>query len=361
MKHKYWPMCALAASLSWVQVAKAQPQDANQARAGIPLTAEQQQEFQQKEQAERQKKFEESLAAERRTPAGMLYQFATALNSGNLVLTSRSIEAEVAPGDLRRVSSNLRQGRAWSFQLTPVMAQAPEGKDEFEARVAILPTINDPLELKDDPLLHMRATSIESITLRRGANREWKIVPRPIPATILAATQFFATPSNTAETPEIIEARIKVLQSDADGYLSTWVRALTQPRFLLLNSISGNSMSRVKQILLGMLQFSQDFNEKFDFTPANFVEKLQPYVKSRDIFSAPSLGEDKPFTCTLNPEIAGKSLAAFNEVARTVAIYEADKNGKPLFRFEGKAVIGFVDGHVKLTSPEEAAMLIWKP
>lgn len=120
-------------------------------------------------------------------------------------------------------------------------------------------------------------------------------------------------------------------------------------------------MSNVKQLMLGMLQFAQDYDEKFAFTPVNFQEKLQPYTKSRKIFLAPTLDEDEPFAYTLNPEIAGKNLALFAEPARTVAIYEADKDGKLLARFDGRAVIGFVDGHVKLSTPEEAEKLIWKP
>ena len=165
----------------------------------------------------------------------------------------------------------------------------------------------------------------------------------------------------TTSTGLAIESRIKSAQSEADGFLNTWVRALAQPRALLFNTASRTSITNVKLLMLAMLQVAQDDHEKFAFTPANFQEKLRPYVKGRETFLAPILFEDKPFAYTLSPNIAGKNLAQFAEPARTVAIYEADKDGKPLFRFDGKAVIGFIDGHVKLTTPQEAEALIWQP
>ena len=86
-----------------------------------------------------------------------------------------------------------------------------------------------------------------------------------------------------------------------------------------------------------------------------------PYVKSRQVFRAPALDGEELSPYALNPAIAGKSLAQFDEPARTVALYEGGPDGQPVFRFGGKAVVGFVDGHVELVGPEEAAKLGLKP
>ena len=52
--------------------------------------------------------------------------------------------------------------------------------------------------------------------------------------------------------------------------------------------------------------------------------------------------------------------AATPEPAETVMIYEG-KNGKLDFRHNGRATVGFADGHVKLTDAEGAKKLRWKP
>lgn len=366
MKHKYLLGGALLISVQCSLVARAQPPDVGQARAGVPLTAEQQQQFElkqqaerQKRQAERQKEQEEEQAAQRRSAMGMLGQFSEALNASDLVLAGQFIEGEPDQSTLRRLANGLRKSKppgGRSFELVPLFAEAPEGKDEFEARVGVWLKHNDPLNLNDDLQLFFKAISIEKVTLRRGANREWKIVPRDA-TPVVDATDKGDLQAQFAQ----LEAQIKAAQSGSDGFLNAWVRALSQPHALLFNTVTSASMSKVRQIMLGLLQFVQDYDGKLTFTPANFAEKLQPYTKSRDVFLAPILDEDTPFTYTLNPEIAGKKLAQFNEPAQTVAIYEADKDGKLLFRFDGKAVIGFMDGHVKLSTPEEAEKLIWKP
>lgn len=46
--------------------------------------------------------------------------------------------------------------------------------------------------------------------------------------------------------------------------------------------------------------------------------------------------------------------------AATVMIYEGE-HGKLNFRHDGKATVGFVDGHVKLVDAEAAKPLRWKP
>ena len=355
MKHKYLPVCALLISVQWGSIARAQPPDAGQPRAGLMLTPEQEQEHRQRQQ-------QEAEAKERLTPEGVLGQFTLALNQNNLLLAARTIEGEHNWADLRRIEATRQDPeqkwppRAWSFDLLPLIEQAPEGKNEFEARVLVALKRHDPVGLEDDFLLSIKTTFVERVTLRRPPNGEWKIVPRPA----LALPQEVRGDTLQAQI-KVLEANIQAARDESDGFLNTWARAIAQPRKLSLDATSRASMSNIKQLLLGVLQLSQDYDEKLAFTPANFQDKLQPYVKSRAIFVAPILDEDEAFSYTLNPAIAGVALAAFNEPARTVAVYEADREGKPLFRFDGKCAIGFMDGHVELVTPEKAATLVWKP
>jgi prepilin-type processing-associated H-X9-DG protein len=51
-------------------------------------------------------------------------------------------------------------------------------------------------------------------------------------------------------------------------------------------------------------------------------------------------------------------LSAVASPAKTVMIYEG-KAGKLDYRHNGRAVVGFMDGHCKLINADEAAGLIW--
>jgi prepilin-type processing-associated H-X9-DG protein len=207
---------------------------------------------------------------------------------------------------------------------------------------------------EDDPLLQHRTLYIERLSLHRPENGEWKILPRPAPAPP-------ASPADeTAQAQaQRIEAAVRAAQSETDGFLNAWARALSSPRQLLVRSAARASQQNIKQVLLGMMQLAQDYNETFAFTSDNFREKLLPYVKSETIFLAPVLDEEKEFAYALNPALAGKGLAQLDEPAQTVAIYEATPDGKALFRFDGKAVVGFADGHVALVAPGELNKLVW--
>lgn len=116
------------------------------------------------------------------------------------------------------------------------------------------------------------------------------------------------------------------------------------------------SIFRLKMLWLGVVQFVQDYDERYAFAPEFLQEALMPYVKSKELFFVPGTLE----TYSFNANLSDKSLAAVNEAAQTVLFYEGEDE-KPVFRYDGRAAIGFTDGHVKLISPEEAKTLIWKP
>jgi prepilin-type processing-associated H-X9-DG protein len=83
------------------------------------------------------------------------------------------------------------------------------------------------------------------------------------------------------------------------------------------------------------------------------------YLRSDDIFTAPGekLGQQ---SYNLNPQLADKDLAELEEVAQTVMIY-LGKESNLDFRFGGKTVVGFADGHVEAVDAEHAKTLRWNP
>jgi len=116
------------------------------------------------------------------------------------------------------------------------------------------------------------------------------------------------------------------------------------------------SASRLKQAALGVLQFVQDYDERFRFQNEFWREAIRPYVQNDNLYYIP--GTKTPYS--FNDNLSDKSMADINEAAQTVLFYEGSDE-KPTFRYNGKAAICFTDGHVQLVTPDGAAKLIWKP
>ena len=116
------------------------------------------------------------------------------------------------------------------------------------------------------------------------------------------------------------------------------------------------SATRLKQIGLGVMQFVQDYDELFLFQNDFWREAIKPYVKNDSLFFIP--GTQTPYT--FNDNLSAKNMVNINDPAKTVLFYESDDE-EPVFRYNGKAVIGFADGHVGFVSPKEVNDLIWKP
>ena len=76
------------------------------------------------------------------------------------------------------------------------------------------------------------------------------------------------------------------------------------------NARRSSCQSNLKQIGLGMMQYSQDYDERYlaqyitgvDTTTQHFGYILQPYLKSKQIFLCPSAsGAEAPLTSTVGP------------------------------------------------------------
>jgi prepilin-type processing-associated H-X9-DG protein len=117
-------------------------------------------------------------------------------------------------------------------------------------------------------------------------------------------------------------------------------------------------LSNVKQICTGILIFENDSDDVLKATPSNWESKIWPYVKNKDIFTCP-LDPKGTHSYTLNGNLAGVNAAKIDRPAETVLIYEG-KRGVLNFRHNGRATVGFSDGHVKMLTPAQAKSLRWK-
>ena len=119
-------------------------------------------------------------------------------------------------------------------------------------------------------------------------------------------------------------------------------------------------LTQLKQLGLGALQLSQDYNETFAFDDAAHERALRPYLKTDSLYTIAGTKDDK---WHFNDNLSTLALAQLNEPARTVLFYDGSAPGSDHlnFRFSDKTLIGFADGHCQALSKDELKNLIWKP
>ena len=114
--------------------------------------------------------------------------------------------------------------------------------------------------------------------------------------------------------------------------------------------------SNLKQLMLGVLQYSQDYNEKFP-TTNKWMDAIFPYVRTEEIMHCPAVAEQgaKAYGYALNQNLSGMGLSRMGAPAQTVAIYESEdliRNAfgtgeERAYRHSGGSNIAFADGHIK--------------
>ena len=117
-------------------------------------------------------------------------------------------------------------------------------------------------------------------------------------------------------------------------------------------------LHNVKQIALALIMLEADNDDVLKVTEANWRKRIAPYLKDLQVLTCPD-DEKGALSYSLNANLIGKADTSVSEPARTVLVYEG-KNSRLNFRHNGKAAVGFADGHVKLILPDEAEGLLWK-
>lgn len=118
-------------------------------------------------------------------------------------------------------------------------------------------------------------------------------------------------------------------------------------------------LTNVKQLALGCIMFSADNDDILKLGSGTWAKSIMPYIKNKAVFTCP-LDKSGAASYSFNAELTGKNSAVIADPAKTVLLYEG-KNKKLDFRHDGRATVGFADGHVKLVKKEEAKDLKWKP
>jgi prepilin-type N-terminal cleavage/methylation domain-containing protein/prepilin-type processing-associated H-X9-DG protein len=144
------------------------------------------------------------------------------------------------------------------------------------------------------------------------------------------------------------------------------------------NARRASCQSNLKQIGLGILQYTQDYDEKFcnysRSVPGSWIVQLDPYVKSTQLFVCPSNATATNQSYGFNYYYIGDAaLAAIGSPAETVMACDTGRNDsgasvsnyhvnppsqptyasitRPDFRHLETCNVLFVDGHVKTQKP----------
>jgi prepilin-type processing-associated H-X9-DG protein len=106
-----------------------------------------------------------------------------------------------------------------------------------------------------------------------------------------------------------------------------------------------SSVSNLKQVALGVLMYTQDYDERLPPMQdlATMKKAIMPYVRNEEVFKDPRTGE--PYR--VNPAASRKPDASIAVPAQFVLLYESTPSR------DGKRAVAFADGHVKRLDPAE--------
>ncbi|MFQ5809184.1 MAG: hypothetical protein ACE5JM_06160, partial [Armatimonadota bacterium] len=123
-------------------------------------------------------------------------------------------------------------------------------------------------------------------------------------------------------------------------------------------------LSNMKQLCLATQMYADDAGL---LPTEQWTDQLAAYTRNRALYACPGAPE-RPVGYAINEALIGALLPEIKRPAQTVLFYESDPGhdlpfggpdaviGQP--RHDGKVVVGFVDGHARLMSPDELRQLL---
>ena len=174
---------------------------------------------------------------------------------------------------------------------------------------------------------------------------EWKIIPQ------LERLNEITNPDDPTKPPPHMLGLVASMVDATDETM----KAMALGK---LKAQATSSLTNGKQLALGMLMYSQDYDEMMPYPAKNYKNLIYPYVKNEKVFHAPAAPPDEKVSYTFNKNLEGVPQASVENPAETVMLYEGTGT-KPEYRYEGKTVIAFADGHCKLMTSEAVSKLVW--
>lgn len=134
------------------------------------------------------------------------------------------------------------------------------------------------------------------------------------------------------------------------------------------NARRSSCQSNLKQIALGIAQYTQDYDEKYPLAKP-WIDVLQPYVRSEQIFKCPGVTDAAGYGYAYNSKLSTKPFDILSSTPETVSVYETSllkRNAygmgeNPAFRHQNGANYAFADGHVKWFAKTQIPSFKLKP
>ncbi len=206
-----------------------------------------------------------------------------------------------------------------------------------------------------------------------------------LPAAFLGIGNLFADTHNrrgytfTVISPDPSDPKVVLVQAVQPKTPALTLRLLTvtepatlMPRLDLLGSLErtapeefvrarvraqrDSSQSNLKQLALGVIQYTQDHDERMP-DAATWVDEIMPYVKTEAIFHDPSAPAGEKWSYAYNRTLSHQPLAALDSPAQTIMLFESTAGVKNASdtgqsvpvpgRHLGGTDYAQADGHVK--------------
>jgi prepilin-type processing-associated H-X9-DG protein len=294
------------------------------------------------------------------TPAKAIESFLLAVSSHNDLAASLCVVGGKPSPSLNQLQrlDNLFYYHVEStgFASRSIQAKIDGGKATATLKVAMVASLNG--------REFFRSPETEDRVELQHVGADWKIVPQHDPAAL----------EEMISKPETMQGHMVSYTASVYAFPDLFVTVRRR-------AIEVKCRQNLKVMCLLALEHSQDHHDTFGFKPAEFKTSLFPYYlklqnnmtnRARPVQSL--LDEETrraiEFHCPLDAK--GEMGYAFNanlyrvpdsaikDPARTVLFYEG-KNGKLAFRHNGRANVGFADGHVETIDAAAAKQLVWLP
>ncbi len=244
----------------------------------------------------------------------------------------------------------------WAKQLNRLLQESAiqiesvrvQGSSQTDARAVVEYKIIPPKIDDDEQRKFWSGVHQETVDLKFGANPSggshavWRIVPPPTAPAEMTSSEFIAK-------HDVLLANI------AYGFAQTQMPKIKA-------TPAERSMENLRKLGLCAAAFAQDYDDAYVFGAPYYREALAPYMRNSTVFVAPELFlvPNTNEIYSFNGNLSGLKTDEIKKPAQTILFYEG-QNETPVFRYDGKAAIGFADGHVALITPDEAKSLVWKP
>lgn len=248
------------------------------------------------------------------TPEAALKEFVAAWNRGDAVAAAKLVDGSAPNSKHENIALFLKEKDAPRVVVTRIRRSGDKLIADVDVKVA---GDGQSLSVKDD-----------TITVVQRADG-WKLVA-----------------PKAAADKAVLSAMASVVKSDGIAVASQSASQKTV------------ALSNMKQIALGTLMYAADWNDILKMSPATAKEKIMPYLKNQEIFKDPATGKSDVYV--FNNRLTNVPFNYVQYPAETV-LWSLGAQGALLYPYDGKTVIAFADGHVKLLGKEEVTKLRWTP